>query len=116
MKPVIVEFVKYLQCGSTTDKIKLREREFGVVDLRVSAINLFEWLQSHTEKKKPEFKLSGLYKWHSKLRLLIGSDMQLSKLFVVKDKKVFFRDEVSNAERVAIVNYIKENYHPKIRT
>ena len=99
------------------DMIKASVICFEILDW-ISSIN--RHLCSNDSKEANDYKKMKLeykYEWCNILRaILLNKNKDLSKLFLIEDCYLNFKENVSDEEKRKIIEYVSNNYHPIVTT
>ena len=101
------ELVVFFSNGSVGPQIRQAIEALSIYRARVATIMLFSWLKcrARTMSDKP-LDLSKGFEWCHNLRFLVEQVETLRCIFLVDNDTLDFRDEISDAQRKEIVQFI----------
>jgi len=112
----IDELIAYMMTNYTTPELLLCERDIGVQDTRLSAIELLDWLKRIGRLGKPSpLILEASYEWHKNFIRFFTIYHGLTDIFDADIEKIDFREDVPLERRLQLARRVNELYKPRIR-
>lgn len=112
---IIVALLEYFQRGIKTTEIIKLEKEMGLGDLRSLITKIMSWLCIRVDYKKDKpFKIKHEGTYHA-LNKIRNAYENFDQVFLLTEKEMVFHENMTTEEILAIENYVKMNYRPKLK-